>query len=58
MFADDTNLFFLNKDLSDLYQKGNNELAKVSTWFKLNKLSLDIKKLIIFYLRIMKNINK
>ena len=50
MFADDTNLFFKDKDLSELYQKVNNELTKISKWFILNKLSLNIKKMIIFYL--------
>ena len=44
MFANDTNLFFKDNNVSDLYHKVNNELAKVSEWFKLQKLSLNFNK--------------
>ena len=44
MFANDTNLFFKHKELGDLYTTINIELAKIVQWFKLNKLSLNIKK--------------
>jgi hypothetical protein len=44
MFADDTNLFFKHTNLKTLYEFVNNELVKISKWFKLNKLSLNIKK--------------
>ena len=44
MFADDTNLFFSNTDLNLLYKIINDELFLISNWFKLNKLSLIIKK--------------
>ena len=44
MFADDTILFFKHKDLGVLSTTINVELAKISQWFKLNKLSLIIKK--------------
>ena len=44
MFADDTNLFFKNVSLSKLFENVNDELKKISLWFKLNKLSLNIKK--------------
>jgi hypothetical protein len=44
MFADDTNLFFTHKNLNALESIVNNELAKITVWFKLNKLSLNIKK--------------
>ena len=44
MFADDTNLFFKQKQLGVLYTTINIELAKIYQWFKLNKLSLKIKK--------------
>ena len=44
MFADDTNLFFTNANISELFVNVNNELQKISKWFKLNKLSLNIKK--------------
>ena len=44
MFADDTNLFFSGNDLITLTNTVNQELALLSRWFKLNKLSLNIKK--------------
>ena len=44
MFADDTNLFFRHKDKKALVNMVNVELTKISEWFKLNKLSLNIKK--------------
>ena len=44
MFADDTNLFLSNSNLTDLITKINEELSKISMWLKLNKLSLNIKK--------------
>jgi hypothetical protein len=44
MFADDTNLFFKHENLNTLYTIVNNELMRISKWFKLNKLSLNIKK--------------
>ena len=43
MFADDTNLFFKHTDLSTLYNIINTELSTISQWFKLNKLSLNVK---------------
>ena len=44
MFTDDTNLFFKHKELGVLYTTINIELAKIFQWFKLNTLSLNIKK--------------
>ena len=45
MFADDTkSIFFKHANISELFVNVNNELQKVSKWFKLNKLSLNIKK--------------
>ena len=44
MFADDTNLFCSNEDIPNLFSMMNNELKKVSQWFKANKLSLNVKK--------------
>ena len=41
MFADDTNLFFSHEDIKELFQIVNNELDKICTWFKANKLSLN-----------------
>jgi hypothetical protein len=43
MFADDTNLFASDVSLPNLIDKTNMELSKISTWFKVNKLSLNIK---------------
>ncbi len=44
MFADDTNLFFSGEDIDKLNYDVNKELIALSLWFKLNKLSLNIKK--------------
>ena len=44
MFANDTTLFVKHKELGILYTTINVELAKISQCFKLNKLSLNIKK--------------
>ena len=49
MFANDTNLFFKHQNLINLYNIVNTELIKISKWFKLNKLSLNIKKRIISF---------
>ena len=49
MFADDTNLFFSDSDLNNLINVANCELDIISLWFKLNKLSLNIKKKQISY---------
>ena len=43
-FADDTNLFFKHHDLNTLFKNINFELSKIAVWFKINKLSLNIKK--------------
>ena len=45
MFADDTNLFFKHANINEIFVNVNNELQTISKWFKLNKLSLNIKKL-------------
>ena len=44
MFADDTNLFMSNSNIKQLFSDMNIELAKVSTWFKANRLSLNVDK--------------
>jgi hypothetical protein len=44
LFADDTNLFFCNHSLSELENIINKELEYLSTWFKSNKLSLNVSK--------------
>ena len=51
MIADDTNLFLSDENMSELFQQMNKELKSVFTWFKINKLSINIDKtkLTIFY---------
>ena len=44
MFADDTNLFYSEKDINTLYTLVNNELVNINEWFKANKLSLNTIK--------------
>ena len=44
MFADDRNLFLSHKNIDTLFASMNKELENVSTWFKSNKLSLNIDK--------------
>ena len=44
MFADDTNLFYSNKDINIPFVKVNDELQKNNEWFISNKLSLNVKK--------------
>jgi len=51
MFADDTNIIYSNKDPNLLESTLNNELKIISDWFKLNKLSLNIKKTNIMIFR-------
>ena len=50
LFADDTklNVFYSHKDLSILITTLNLELNKLSSWFKSNKLSLKMLRLIVF----------
>ena len=44
MFADDTNLFFLNWDILLLFATVNSELSKISQWFLAKKISLNITR--------------
>ena len=44
MFADDTNLFLSDQNISESFQQMNKELQSVLTWFKANKLSINIDK--------------
>ena len=44
MFADDINLFISDENISELFQQMNKQLKSVSTWFKSNKLSINIDK--------------
>ena len=44
MFTDDTNLFLSHKNIDTLFAIMNVELENVSTWYKSNKLSLNVDK--------------
>ena len=44
LFADDTNLFYSSCDYVDLMKTVNSELAKLSEWFRANRLSLNVAK--------------
>ena len=44
LLADDTSAFTSHKDLSTLNDIMNNGLSKLNTWFKSNKLSLNLRK--------------
>ena len=43
MFADDTNLSISDENIGELFQQMN-KLKSISTWFKANKLSINIDK--------------
>ena len=44
MYADDSNLFKQGNNLKEMQDTMNTELARLSYWLKLNKLSLNISK--------------
>ena len=44
LYADDTNIFYKGKDIDALVRGINFELGNISTWLKVNKLSLNVKK--------------
>ena len=44
LFADDTHLFSSGKDIEKLYEVANEELNAIAEWFKVNRLSLNVKK--------------
>ena len=52
LFADDTNMFISHIDLTSLIVKANDELSKLSLWFRVNRLSLNVKKTIFILFRI------
>ena len=41
MSADDTNLFYSHNNIKILFKNTNDELEKISQWFKANKISLN-----------------
>ena len=44
LFADDTNMFYSNRDIADLVLLTNIKLEKLRVWFAVNRLSLNISK--------------
>ena len=44
LFADDTNIFISGKNIDTLCNVLSNELQHLDTWFKVNKLSLNVSK--------------
>lgn len=44
LFADDTNVFMAGKYMNKLIESMHNELDKLSTWLKANKLTLNVSK--------------
>ena len=44
LFADDTNIYYEDKDLKNLQKVMNKELRKLSLWLNLNRLALNISK--------------
>ena len=49
MFADNNNLFYVERNIKKLFEMVNNELWKMSQWFILNKLSLNVTKTKYFF---------
>ena len=43
LFADDTNIFCSSDSIAGSHDVLNSELSKLSSWFKVNKLSLNLK---------------
>ena len=44
LFADDTDLFICGDNIDEIVKCLNLELIEISSWLKVNKLSLNIKK--------------
>ena len=55
LYADDTNLFYKGKDIDTLVSYINMELKNISTWLKVNRLSLNIKKTHFMFFRKQRN---
>ena len=49
LFADDTNIFCSERNLTDLQLTLNRELGKLFVWFSVNKLSLNLSKTHKYY---------
>ena len=44
LFADDTNIFCVGRNYTELFEKANRGLVAISKWFRCNKLTLNLKK--------------
>ena len=44
MYADDTGLYYISRNIKDIVSKINEDLENVSNWLTRNKLSLNVKK--------------
>ena len=44
LFGDDTSCFFEGTDLPDMCTQLSTEMNQLSTWFKTNRLSLNVSK--------------
>ena len=55
LYADDTSLFLIGKNINVLIHNMNEELAKVLQWLNCNTLSLNIKKSQYIVFRSIKN---
>ena len=52
LFADDTTFQYSGNNIATLFEKCNSELKKAVTWFKANKLTLNVKKKSLCYLKV------
>ena len=58
LFADDTNLFTTGTDLDVMQSTLNEELNEISTWLKVNKLSLNVNKFTMWFSPVRKFVKK
>jgi len=49
LYADDTNVFMFDKDGKKLNTEANLCLQELETWFKTNKLTLNLDKHVMFF---------
>ena len=58
LYADDTNLLISGEDLTQVVHLINEELQEITFWLKVNKLSLNIKRLTSCYLLQTERLNR
>ena len=56
LFADDTNVFTIGKKVRQLTAFMNNEWTKIVEWLNVNKLSLNVKKLITWFVSYLESV--